>query len=150
MKRTVSVLTVTILIAAGAAIAFAQMQQPVPSRPGVAPPGSAPAEKMAREVEGTVKKVDPAAKTVDVSAGLLGMMGTKLEVTDDTKIQVDGKDATLADIREGTKVKASYESQQGKNVAKSIEVKPEEKKEPAASPSTRPAPSTPSTPGPKY
>lgn len=40
-----------------------------------------------------------------------------------------GKEGSIADIHEGAKVKASYESRDGKNVAKSIDVIAGEKKD---------------------
>jgi Cu/Ag efflux protein CusF len=97
-----------------------------------------------KEVEGTVKKVDPAARSVQVSSGLLGIFGATLEVTDQTKINVQGKDGSLADIREGAKVKASYESRDGKNVAKSIDVMAAEEKDKAVAPVRPAAPGAPS------
>jgi hypothetical protein len=72
--------------------------------------------------EGSVQKIDPATGTVQVSWGPSGVLGRTLEVTGDTKIQVEGRQGTLADVREGAKVKASYESFEGKSVAKEIEV----------------------------
>lgn len=144
MKRVVSVLMVALLaVPVAATTALAQVQQP-PTRPGAPPTSQRPAEKTMHEVEGTVKKVDAMAKTLEISR-LFGIMGTKLEVTADTKIRTNGKDVTIGDLREGAKVKAAYESQAGKNVATSIEVMPEEKKEPAASPPTAPG----ARPGPK-
>jgi len=80
-----------------------------------------------KEVEGTVSKVDPLAKTVGVSSGLFGLMGATVQVADGTEIRVLGQRGTLADIKEGTRVKASYEVRDGKNLAKTIEVMPEEK-----------------------
>jgi Cu/Ag efflux protein CusF len=73
-------------------------------------------------LEGSVKKVDPGAGTLQVTAGPLG--NRILEVAEDTLIAVDGRQATLADLREGAKVKAAYESRDGKNVATRIEVVP--------------------------
>jgi Cu/Ag efflux protein CusF len=73
-------------------------------------------------LEGSVKKVDPGAGTLQVTAGPLG--NRILEVAEDTLIAVDGRQATLADLQEGAKVKAAYESRDGKNVASRIEVVP--------------------------
>ena len=87
--------------------------------------------------------MDPATKSVQVSSGLLGIFGATLEVTDETKINVQGKDGSLADIREGARVKASYESRDGKNVAKSIDVMAAEEKPQAA-----PRPAAPGAPAP--
>ncbi len=93
--------------------------------PGAGGPAGSP--NLSRPVvntplEGTVKKVDPGARTLQVSSGLLGLFGRTLEVTSDTHIQVEGKQATLADIHEGSKVKASYETREGKNIATRLEV----------------------------
>jgi Cu/Ag efflux protein CusF len=135
--RIVTVLaSVVALVALVVAPVMAQSQPPASSAPATSAPApsKAPATDKAvekakdKEVEGTVKKIDPAAKSVQVSSGLLGLFGATLEVNDQTKINVQGKDGALSDIREGAKVKASYESRDGKNVAKSIDVMPAEEK----------------------
>ena len=54
--------------------------------------------------------------------GLHGLWAKTLEVSNDTQIQVEGRKATLEDIHEGAKVKASYETQLGKSFATRIEV----------------------------
>jgi Cu/Ag efflux protein CusF len=150
----------TVLISAAAILTLvvgsvtAQTQAPSVSPPVPGAPPASP-ETIIKEVEGTVKKVDPAAKSVQVSSGLLGLLGATMSVTDETKISVQGKEGSIADIREGAKVKASYESRDGKNMAKSIEVMAAE--ENAGSPA-RPAtgvfpggtpPGTPPLPAPK-
>ena len=129
-------------VAAVAGSAMAQDKQPAPpygTAPRATSPSMTPAENpRPAQVEGTVKKVDPGAQTVDVSSGLFGMMGRRLEVNDRTTIQLDGRQATLADIREGAKVKASYEAQAGKNVATVIEVIPSDAgSAPASRPGTK-------------
>jgi len=104
----------------------APMPAQAPAPPGAPGPAdlleprtaSPPQERL---VEGPVKKVDPAAKTVQVG-WFLGFFRMTLEVTDDTYIAVEGMKASLLDIREGDKVKASYEPRDGKNIARSIEV----------------------------
>ena len=92
-----------------------------PSMPGGQSSPSAPAEA---SLEGKVKKVDPAARRLEVSIGLLGLWDKTLEVTDGTQIQVEGRQATLADIPEGAKVKASYETRAGKSFATHIDLLP--------------------------
>jgi Cu/Ag efflux protein CusF len=106
--------------------ALAQMQQNAPSPAAVPPPVTVgPIEKTTTaELEGAVKNVDPGAGTLQVSYGPLGLFRRTIEVTDTTIIQVDGRQATLADIREGEKVKASYERRETKNVATRVEVMP--------------------------
>ena len=133
-------------VAAMVGPAVAQAQQPAPpygAAPSTAPkptsPSMSPVEKARpAQVEGTVKKVDPSAQTVEVSSGLFGMMGRRLEVNDRTMIQLAGRQATLADIQEGAKVKASYEAQAGKNVATAIEVIPAERTDAGSAPASRP------------
>jgi len=103
---------------------------PAPVAPGAPGPADLPAPRtpsllQEKLIDGPVKKIDPAAKTVQVG-WFLGIFRTTLEVTDDTHIAVDGMTASLLDIREGDMVKASYEARDGKNIAKSIEVMSEE------------------------
>ena len=73
-------------------------------------------------VEGTVKKVNPVAKTIDVSTGVPGLWNKRLELTDRTEIVDEGRTATLDDIQEGVTVKASYETLAGKNFATRIDL----------------------------
>jgi Cu/Ag efflux protein CusF len=121
------------LVMQGALIGEAQ--QTPPPRPTTPPASAAPAPEppQERQIEGTVSKVDPLAKTVGISTGLFGLLGATVLVGDDTQIRVDGKPGTLAEIKEGAKVKASYEKREGRNLAKSIDVMPAEaKSRPAA------------------
>lgn len=122
----------------GLAVAQAPQQ---PTTPMPLPRAQTPPEPQA--VEGTVSKVDPATKTVGVSTGWFGLLGRTLQVTDQTEIRVAGRGGTLGEIREGARVKASFEFREGKNVAKSIEVIPPEEKAPAPA---RPAPGVMPTP----
>jgi len=119
---------VGILSCAVAAVvpAQAQMQQPAPPAPG-AVPAQPPTNRSAEQVrmgmlEGAVANVDPGAGTLQVSSGPFGILRKTLDVTGDTLIQVEGRQATLADIREGERVNASYETRETKNVATRIEV----------------------------
>jgi len=95
---------------------------------------SAPAEA---SVEGKVKKVNPAARRLEVSVGALGLWDKTLEVTEGTQIQADGQRATLADIPEGAKVKASYETRVGKNFATRIDLLPPSEAPSEAGPKTQ-------------
>ena len=78
----------------------------------------------AYEVEGTVARVDPSSGIVKVSTGFFGLLGRTLWVTVGTQIQVEGRQATLADIKPGAKVKAAYEERDGRNVAMRIDQAP--------------------------
>ena len=136
-RMTISLVMLVGLAMLGAVVAQAQQSappQPAP-RPPMTPPGAVtPAPEVPKEVqiEGTVSKVDPLAKTVGVSTGFFGLLGATVRVADDTQIRVQGQPATLAEVKEGARVKASYEVRDGKNLAKSIDVVAEEKKQPAA------------------
>ena len=116
----------------------AQQQAPSPQQPMPAP-RSAPAPEIPREqqIEGTVGKVDAMGKTVGVSTGFFGLLGRTLQVDDGTQIRVQGQPAPLTEIKEGARVKASYEVRDGKNVARMIDVTAE-KLESATQPRTAP------------
>ena len=107
--------------------ALAQMQQTAPSPAAVPPPVTvAPTDTKTTtdQLEGSVKNVDLGAGTLQVSYGPLGLFRRTIEVPDNTVIRVEGRQATLADIREGEKVRASYERRETKNVATRVEVIP--------------------------
>ena len=107
-------MVMVVLLAVGVAPGPARAQQPNTKAPSS---GDA-------SLEGTVKKVDPAARTVAVSVGQLGLWDKTLELTNRTQIETEGQRATLADIAEGVKVKASYETRVGKSFATHIELVP--------------------------
>jgi hypothetical protein len=107
-------------VAAGPALAQIPMQAPPPTAPPVGKPSAE--QTTTGLLEGAVKEVNPGAGTLQVSTGPFGMFWKTLEVTGDTRIQVEGRQAALADIREGAMVKASYETRETKNVATKIEV----------------------------
>lgn len=117
------------LCAMAAGAAWAQMPQPTPGtgpRTGMDAdrPAASAAPTTSGMVEGTVKKVDPLAGTLRVSSGLFGLFGKTLQIGPDTQVSVDGRDSNLAEIREGAKVKASYETRNGRTVATRIEAMP--------------------------
>jgi Cu/Ag efflux protein CusF len=121
--RTTMVAAALTSMVAGAA--WAQVPPPAPT-PAPAPdrPMSETARPVIGMVEGTVKKVDPAAGTLQISSGLFGLFGKTLQVGPDTQISIDGRDSNLAEVRQGTKVKASYETRNGRTVATRIEAMP--------------------------
>ena len=106
----------------GAATGTVWAQTPPPrSSPGVERPTGETAPTTTGTVEGTVSKVDSATGKMRVSSGLFGLFSKTLEVSPDTQISVDGRDSTLAGIREGTKVKASYVTRDGRLIATEIQ-----------------------------
>ncbi len=70
----------------------------------------------AADIEGTIQSVDPANSQVVLQDG------TTLTTDENTTITMGGNEAKLEELKEGTKVKASYEEKDGKNVASSVEV----------------------------
>ena len=73
-------------------------------------------------IEGKLTRVDGRTETVDVSIGLLGLLGKTIEINRETLIQVNGHEARFADLHEGAKVKAFYEERGAKLVATRLEV----------------------------
>jgi Cu/Ag efflux protein CusF len=115
MRRNAKLLLlVAVMLAVGAGPGWLQAQMPASP--------AAPASRMPASLEGTVKKVDATTSTVRVSSGLLGLFPRTLEVTADTQVQIEGRQATLTEVQEGAKVKASYEVRNGKNIATRLEV----------------------------
>jgi Cu/Ag efflux protein CusF len=70
----------------------------------------------AAEMEGKIQSFDPAGKQMVLDDG------TTLTWDETTTISVEGKEGKLEDLKEGAKVKASYQEKDGKNVADKIEV----------------------------
>src|SRR5262252_3169989 len=93
--------------------------QPPRSRMQISPPSD-----VTTSIEGTVKKVNPAKRTIEVSTGSSGHWEKTLELTNGTQIRDEGRAATMDDIQEGVKVKASYETLLGKSFATRIDLIP--------------------------
>jgi hypothetical protein len=100
-------------------VVFAQ-DRPHPLQPTA--PGIERLATAAGVIEGKLTRVDGRRESVDVSIGLFGLLGKTIEVGRDTLIQVNGREATFADLQEGAKVKAYYEERGAKLVATRIEV----------------------------
>ncbi|MGE5850980.1 MAG: DUF1344 domain-containing protein [Candidatus Methylomirabilota bacterium] len=71
---------------------------------------------MAAEMEGKIQSIDTAGKQMVLDNG------TTLVWDETTAISVEGKEGKLEDLKEGLKVKASYQEKDGKNVVEKIEV----------------------------
>ena len=109
------------LLAFGVAPTSAQSQQIATA------PGALSNASTTGLLEGTVKSVDPATGTVQVSTGLFGLFGLfgkTLQLSGDTEVQIEGRLGSLTEIREGAKVKVVYAVRDGKNVATHIELTP--------------------------
>jgi hypothetical protein len=75
-------------------------------------------------LEGSVKKFDPGAGTLEMSDSAAGATSRTLAIVAETLIAVDGRPGTLADLQEGAKVKAAYVPRDGQDIVILIEVVP--------------------------
>ena len=69
----------------------------------------------AAEIEGKIQAIDMGNNQVVLEDG------TALTYDDSTKITVDGQEANLNDLKEGAKVKASYEEKDGNKLATTLD-----------------------------
>ncbi len=107
MKRTLSILVVILLASVmSAAPVMAQAPQPYPQMPG----GSGAPAEAKKQVEGTIKSVDPDGGVVTLDDG------TKLMIPASLRTQRGA-------LKEGAMVKASYEDRGGQKIVTSIEVR---------------------------
>ena len=144
MKKALALVVSILFVFSLAGFAFAVEKAATP----------APAEKKAEAEKATEAKPAPAAKvkqitgevkTVDTTANTLTVKGKRAEVTvsctDKTKVMMGKEKKTLADVKVGDKVVVKYTESEGKNVAKSIAIKPAEetpKAEKKAEPTEKP------------
>ncbi len=70
----------------------------------------------AAERGGKIQSIDTASKELVLDNG------SKLVWDDSTTIAMEGQQGKLEDLKQGAKVKASYEEKDGKNVAAKLEV----------------------------
>ena len=68
---------------------------------------------MAEEAQGRVRIVDPGTGIIRVSSGFFGLMSVELVVTPETLIVVGDKEGGFGDIRDGSHVRAAYETRPG-------------------------------------
>ncbi len=71
---------------------------------------------VAGEIQGRVRSIDTASQELVLDDG------TTLAWDESTTILVQGREGNIEDLKEGTKVNASYEEKDGKNVAAELEV----------------------------
>ena len=125
MKKVVSIVVALLFVFSITSLSFAVEGQK-----------AMPVEKpKVKQVTGDVKVVDVKAKTLTVSKMMKGKAEeTVVTVDDKTKIMMDKEKKALADVKAGDKVTVKYTEVDGKNVAKSVAIKPAEKKAEPAKP----------------
>jgi hypothetical protein len=116
------IMTATVLcalLAAGVSLAPARSEPP--SRTNGGQPAGAPQDHIS-ELLGTVQAVDREVKALRVSQHVGNVPETMLLIADDTEVRVQGRVGSLADIQQGTRIRASYQARYGINLARSIEI----------------------------
>lgn len=122
MKKILAILAVLMMVVAfsGATFAAEEKKAAEPATEAKKAP-----EKV-KQVTGEVTAVDAKANTVTVK----GKKGdVTVEVTADIKITAGKEAKTIADVMAGEKATVKYVEKDGKNTAKSIDVKAAAKKE---------------------
>jgi hypothetical protein len=79
-------------------------------------------DKVIGGIRGLVKATDPAASTVRISSGFLGLGSLSVVVTPETTIAVNGKFGGFGDLDRGQRVRVTYEVQPDRLVAARVEV----------------------------
>ena len=142
MKKTIAIIVAVLFVFALTSISFAAEKKvtPVPMEKKEAAPVKAE-EKKAPEIK--VMSVTGDVVAVDAKAMTLTVKGKKgdiaLSTNDKTTVKMGKEKKALADVKVGDKAKVKYTEVDGKNIAKSIAIKPavpavptEKKAEPAA------------------
>ena len=116
MKKAIAIIVAVLFVFALTSISFAAEKEAAPVK---AEEKKAPEKVMS--VTGDVVAVDAKAMTLTVK----GKKGdVALSTTDKTTVKMGKEKKALADVKVGDKVKVKYTAVDGKNVAKSIAIKP--------------------------
>lgn len=83
---------------------------------------TAPSERDPGELHGTIRFINRLAQAVRVSGDRVAARDTMLQITDETRILVRGRPGSFEDLREGDRIRASYQNRSGINVARAIGV----------------------------
>jgi hypothetical protein len=118
VKRVLATMVVAMVIVflvdlvAGPVFSFSTQAWP-PARQG---------DKLIGGIRGVVKATDPAANTVRISSGFLGLGSLLVVVTPETTIAVNGKFGGFGDLDRGQGVRVTYEVHPDRLVAARLEV----------------------------
>ncbi len=117
MKKVVALLIATIFALSSLTISFAEEQK-------TTTPVSVERPKI-KQITGEVTSVDTKAMTVTVVKKMRDRVREVVaSITDKTKIKMGKENKTLADLKVGDEVTMKYTESEGKNIAKSIAIKP--------------------------
>jgi len=126
MKKTIAIIVAVLFVFALTSISIAAEKKaaPAPAEKKEAAPVKAEEKKAPEKVmsvTGDVVAVDAKAMTLTVK----GKKGdVALSTTDKTTVKMGKEKKALADVKVGDKVNVKYTTVDGKNVAKSIAIKP--------------------------
>ena len=133
MKKIFALMVAMMLVVAFSGATFAEEKKAVEAPAAAETAKTAEPAKKAKKPSEKVKQVTGEVTAVDVKTNTVTVKHKKgdvtVEVTADTKITAGKETKTLADVMAGVKVTAKYFEQDGKNTAKSIDVKAAAKKE---------------------
>jgi len=116
MKKTIAIIVAVLFVFALTSISFAAEKEAAPVK---AEEKKAPEKVMS--VTGDVVAVDAKAMTLTVK----GKKGdVALSTNDKTTVKMGKEKKALADVKVGDKVKVKYTEVDGKNIAKSVAIKP--------------------------
>jgi hypothetical protein len=105
--------------------ALAKAEQSLPSSSPVGTPGGTGSGSGADAVsgQGQVKRVEGSITQIDSSRTARGLEigGVKVWVEPSTPVLLNCQQASFADLKQGTPVKAMYEEKNGRNIAKVVE-----------------------------
>lgn len=142
MKKVLALVISILFVVSFAGLSFAVEKPAATTAPAVKKVETEKAATTTPVPAAKVKQITGEVKAVDTTANTLTVKGKKAEVTvtcnEKTKIMMGKEKKTLADVKVGDKVVVKYTESEGKNIAKSIAIKPAEEK-PAAEKKAEPA-----------
>ena len=140
MKKAIAIIVSVLFVFALTSLSFAaEKAAPAPAEK------AAPAKMEEKKAPAKIKQVTGEVTAVDAKAKTVTVKGRKGDVTvstgDKTKVTMGKEMKSVADVKVGDKVIVKYSEADGKNVAKSIGIKPAaapaEKKTEAAKPAEK-------------
>ena len=129
MKKTIAIILVVLFALAMTSLSFAAEEKKTTPAPVAKKAEPIKPAVTLKYVTGVVKAVDTVAKTVTVTKKVKGKeVETAVIVDEKTSIAMGKNKKELADVKVGNNVTVKYAEVEGKNVAKSISIKPAKKK----------------------
>ncbi len=126
MKKTIAIIVAVLFVFALTSISFAAEKKAAPAP--VEKKEAAPVKAEEKKAPEKVMSVTGDVVAVDAKAMTLTVKGKKgdvaLSTNDKTTVKMGKEKKALADVKVGDKVKVKYTEVDGKNIAKSVAIKP--------------------------